>query len=128
MRDERRARNRAQLGREGRTEREDVMHDDVGAHLLDERERVARGVDDRLVEVEGPGPAIGIGGWDRERAVLGRGRERQPLGLHMLAPPTPRLKRYVVPARAQRAAQGDHGKRVPGIAEGAEQHPQGRAG
>ena len=91
-----------------------------GCQLAHERDGVVRGVDDGLVEVEWLGP----GGED---AVLGGGGEVQPLGFDVLLPAPPGLQRDVVSAGGERAPEGDHGKGVPGVAEGAEQH-RGRGG
>ncbi len=74
---------------------------------------------DGLVEIERLGTL-------REHLILGRRGEADALGLDVGAPACPRLQRHVVSARHERAAERDHRKRVPGIAEGAEQHPQRR--
>ena len=58
--------------------------------------------------------------------VLGCGREVDALGLDVRLPAAPGLQRDVVSAGDERAPEGDHGKGVAGVAEGAEQHPPGR--
>ncbi len=119
--DERGSRTAVELGGERGGEREDVCDDDVGAQLAHERERVDGRVHDRLVEVKRLGPA----GKD---LVLRRGSEVEPLGLDVLLPAPPGLKRHVVSAGGERAPEGDHREGVPGVAEGAEQHPPGMWG
>ena len=85
--DERRVWDAAQLGGEGRSQREDVRDDDVRSQLAHERQRVARGVHDSLVEVQRLG-AVG------ERLVLGGGREAQiALGFDRRAASAPRSAR-----------------------------------
>ena len=70
--DERGAAHALELGGERGCEREDVGDHGVRSQLAHERLRVARGLNDGLVEVERLGP-----GW--EHLVLGGGRERETL-------------------------------------------------
>ncbi len=112
--DERGAGDLLELRRQRGGECEDVGDDDVRPQLANERERVGGGLDDGLVEVEG----LGTGGED---LVLGRRGEGEALGLDVLPPARPGLKRDVVPARRERPPEGDHGEGVPWVAEGAEQ-------
>ena len=107
-----RARNLLLLRRQRRGEREDVCHNHVGRRLAHQRQRLARGVHHRLVEVK----RLGSGG---KHLILGGGGKRQALALYVRAPARPRLQRDLMAARGQRSAEGDHRKRVAGIAEGA---------
>ncbi|HXB64158.1 MAG TPA: hypothetical protein VNV42_04695 [Solirubrobacteraceae bacterium] len=108
-------RNPAQLGGERGREREDVGDHHLGRELLHQRQRVARGVHDRLVEVQ---RLEAVGG----HAVLGCGGESHALGLDGSAPALPCLQRHVVPTRGERASERDHREGVAGVAERAEQH------
>jgi hypothetical protein len=79
------------LAGERGTQSENVVHDDMWLQFPHERERVAGGIDDGLVEVE----------WlfaDWEDAVLGSWGECESLCLHMRAPTLPGLQRNLVAA------------------------------
>ena len=69
-------------------------------------------MNDGLVEVEG----LGTGG---KHLILGRGREREALGLDVVLPAPPRLQRDLVASRPQRPPEGDHREGMAGVAEGA---------
>ncbi len=105
------------LGGERGGEREDVGDHHLRFELAHERERVAGGVHDGLVEVQRRPAAI------REDVVLGGGGEAHTLRLHVARASAPRLQRHLVPARRQRAPERDHREGVARIPEGAEQHP-----
>src|SRR5207248_678380 len=112
VRYERRARDLFQLRGERGGEREDVRDEHIRRRRSQERERVTRGVNDRLVEIERLGPR-------GKHLILRRGREREALGLDVVAPAPPGLKRDLVASRPQRPSEGDHRKGVAGVAESA---------
>ncbi len=114
VRDEGRVWDTLALGCERGSEREDVGDGDVGTQLAHERQRVARGVHDGLVE----GERLGARG---KHLVLGCGREGDALGFDLCLPARPRLQRDGVPSCRERAPERDHRKRVAGVAEGAQQ-------
>ena len=93
--------------------RQDVADDDVGVERPDQRNRLARRLDGRLVRRQVPS-----GGEDR---VLRRRGELDPLALDVLRPAPPGLEADRVTARPERPAERDRREGVPRVAEGGDQ-------
>ena len=93
--------------------RQDVSDDYVGVERLNQRNRLARRFDGRLV-----GRQVAPGGEDR---VLRRRGELDSLALDVLRPAPPGLEADGVAARPERLAERDRREGVPGIAEGGDQ-------
>ena len=113
-----RERHAAELGGQRGRGREDVRDRDVGRERLDRRDRLAGGMDGRLVGLQRPL----AGGED---LVLRRGGELDPGRLRRLLPAAPGLQRDGVAAVDERLAEREHRERVAGIAERAEVDAQG---
>ena len=116
VRDERRHGHAGELRRERGRGREDVGHRDVGRERLDRGDGLPRRRHGGLIGLE-----RALAG--REDLVLRRRGERDAGRLGGLLPAPPGLQRDGVPAGDQRLAQRQHGERVAGIAEGAEEDP-----
>ncbi len=113
MGDERGERPLADPGGQPPDGRQDVADDDVGIERLDQRDRLARRLDGRLVRREVP-----PGGED---GVLRRRGELDPLALDVLRPAPPGLEADRMPAPPKRLAESDRREGVARIAEGRDQ-------
>ena len=115
--DDRRHRHALELGGQRRRQGQDVRHHDVGAQRRHQRPRLPRRPQHGLVGLQRP--------FERgEDVVLRRRLEAHSRGAHVVLPARPGLQHHLVPARGKRPAQRDERKRVPRVAEGAQQQPQ----